>query len=135
MGFLTKSSRIKELEAKAGNWDSLAAAVQESDPNLTIGQITPEMITDALSVDNAETDLGLQTKVNELQSNYETVVEERDELQQQVLNLQGSPAEDEAGIISDSEATGKPQDFATFAKKKSGDHAAILEQAKKEGLI
>lgn len=126
MTFLTKSSRIKELETKAANWDNLVTAVRQSDPTLTDEQITPEIIVDALSVENQDTEsAGLLTIANNRIA----------ELEEQVANLQGGPAEDPAGVNSDSEPDGKPQDFATVIKKQSGDHGAVLETARKEGLI
>lgn len=133
--FLAKSSRVKLLETKSGNWDTLVAAIQQANSELTVEEITPQMIVDALSVDNTGADAELQSQFNTLQTKYDGIVTERDQLQLQVNNLLGSAAEEPGTISSGSEATASPETLVDFANKNVGDTATIIQAAQKDGFL
>ena len=124
------------LTAKAANYDKIVATVVESNPGINAEDVSFETIQELMQNDSSDdTDPELQSKFDNLQADYNTVINERDNLQTQVTNLLNTAGEDPGSISSGSEVTGKEDSLSQFAKKNAGNTAAILEKCKEEGII
>ncbi|MDU1906416.1 MAG: hypothetical protein E6772_16725 [Dysgonomonas sp.] len=132
--FMT-NKELEPLQNKASTYDSIVAAILATNSNLKAEEVTAELIIEAITSNAGATDPELQSKFDTLQGQHNDLIVERNGLKEQVTNLLNSAAEDPAEISSDSEADAEPVSIADFANKNKGNTAAILEMAKKEGLI
>lgn len=124
------------LSAKANNFDNIVSAIVANNPGLKPEDVTMETIEELMQNDSSdETDPELQLRFETLQTDYNTVVQERDGLQEQVTNLLNAAGEDPAVITSTGEASGKTETLLDFANKNKGDTAAIIMAAQEDGFL
>ncbi len=117
---ITKSGDIKAEEVTA---ESIIEALQQESGDEVEGSKLLAKITD------------LQTKNEDLQKDITAKDAKIKELQAQLDEMDETPAEESAAIVSKGEQNGKSESVTEFADKNAGNTAAILAKAKEEGLL
>lgn len=140
---LLTDDKFALLTGQANAFIAIQTALVEASEDMTAEDITSETVIEALQAATGESgDAELQTQLTEAQTQLttaqtalETANTRITELEAEVAELDGIPATEGAKIVAKGEAGGKPVSLSEFANKNKGDTQAILEQAKKEGLI
>ncbi len=131
--FLT-DSEYKTLKTRAENYDTVVKAIIESNEGIKAEDVTPELITQALTTERG--DQQLQTAHEKLQKEFNQLQSRNKELEEQNQNLLNSASDTPGKIISEGgEPTGNPVSLTDFANQNTDDPVAIIEQCKKEGFI
>jgi hypothetical protein len=127
------------LTEKATNWDKIILHYVEGNPEAKAEDVTPDSLFEAFANEN---DSEMQSRLESAQAQIEVLLSEKttmekeiDELQTQVNNLLAGAGAKVVAVQSETEPNAKEETLAEFAQKNSGDTFAILEMAKKEGLI
>lgn len=130
------------LKQKADNYDNVVSALVSNNEGLTAEDVTPDVITEVLTASVETETEELQSQLTSAVSRAETAEARVEELTTEVEklttennNLRGTPNEDTVTASVKSDADGQGETISQFANKNAGNTAAILEQAKKEGLI
>lgn len=127
------NSEYNALKEKADNYSTIVSAILATNKELKEEEITTDIVLQMISSDTAQD--GTAENLKDLQSKYDSLLEENNQLKVENENLKGSPAEDPAAISSDKEKDAKPQSIADFADKNIGNTLAILAECKEVGLI
>jgi hypothetical protein len=131
---ILKDSEYTSLKLKADNYDAIVAEIVKANSNLTSEEITPEVITEAISKEN-EPNADIQAKLTDMETQLKTANVRITELETENANLKESAGEQPAGVKTKSEMTGEKESLKEFADKNAGDTQAILAKAKEEGFI
>jgi|GEM_PF-990796 len=138
MKVLTNEQHAALIE-KAANWDNIVSHYVEGNPEAKAEDVTPDSLLEAFANDNkSEMENKLesaQEEISMLKTEKTKLENEKAELQTQVNNLLAGAGAKVAAVQSETELNAKEETLAEFAQKHSGDTFAILEMAKKEGLI
>lgn len=128
-----------DLLARADSFSQIVAAIVESGEDITAEDITAETViqmvqaSDVAEIIDLQPDLDTATaRITELETELETAHSRVAELE---ADLDNQPAEAPATITAESEVTGEKTDILDFAKKNQDNPFAVIEAAKKQGLI
>ena len=127
MAKFLKQAEFDALTAKATNYDAIVSALVKNNEGLTLEEVTPALIVNALTSDNED----VINLTSQLQTSNERVIE----LETENNELRRLPAGTPAPISSDGEPKGEVDDLASFADKNAGDTVAIINRCKAEGII
>ncbi|MDD4009262.1 hypothetical protein [Proteiniphilum propionicum] len=139
MKFLT-DQQYNELKEKSDAYSQIVTAIIGNSEGVEAKDITAEHIIEALQAEGKDAktvDLQPQldlanARITELEGELETSNSKVAELEEE---LDAKPAEESAKITSKGETTGEKKDLIDFAKENQKNPFAVIEQAKKEGLI
>lgn len=138
-----KDEEHAALKQKADNYDAVVQSILAKNENLKAEDVTPEVIENALN-DTGGNDAGsgekitqLETQVNNLQEQLNTVKGERDALQTEVEELRELPGSDSVTVKNpkaepSAEAT---DDVLEFARANAGNILAIAAKMQESGLV
>lgn len=139
---LLTDDKFALLTGQANAFIAIQTALVEASEDMTAEDITSETVIEALQgsvLQGALTETKTQlTKTEKLLAEQELALRTANdriaELEAEMDELELTPAKKPATITPKSDG-GDPDTIAEFADKNQGDTFAILERAKKEGLI
>lgn len=136
---ILNDNKFTEISTKADNFDRIVAAIVTDSDDIKVEDVTVENIIEALQHISESDDSELHANINSLELQVSDLKEQLSAAQARIVELENeldsTPAENSATIVSKGEPSGEPMDINDFARKNADDPFLVLEEMKKQQLI